>query len=135
MRTISFRGFTRVSTIFAIAALMNVRCTFAQSDTGADFGTNFQGAVRYESNSPAQFVQVELWTDGESSWRTITTTDRMGKFHAGAPCMVIQYKIEQPGYIPVYGRVDMSIKPCRVLEDGRATRPTILDRWSSPPFC
>jgi len=89
---------------------------FAQSESGADAGVNFSGVVRYENNAPAQFVEVELWTDGEASWRTITTTDRMGKFHAGAPCMVIQYRINAAGYRPVYGRVDMSIKPCRVLE-------------------
>jgi Flp pilus assembly protein TadD len=72
--------------------------------------------VHYENDSPAQFVQVELWTDGESSWRTITTTDRMGKFRAGVPCMVIQYKIEAPGYRPVWGRVDVSVNPCRAHE-------------------
>jgi Flp pilus assembly protein TadD len=88
----------------------------AQSDSGVESGNNFQGEVRYENNAPAQFVQVELWTDGESSWRTIATTDRMGKFHTGAPCMVIQYKIEAPGFRPVWERVDMSINPCRVLE-------------------
>ena len=88
----------------------------AQSESGVDAGSNFTGMVRYENNAPAQFVQVELWTDGEASWRTLTSTDRMGKFQAGAPCMVIQYKINAAGYRPIYGRVDMSIKPCRVLE-------------------
>jgi len=87
-----------------------------QSDSGNESGANFQGVVRYDNNVPAPFVQVELWTDGESSWRTITTTDRMGKFRAGVPCMVIQYKIEIPGYRPVWGRVDVSINPCRALE-------------------
>ena len=86
-----------------------------QSESGME-GTNFQGVVRYDNNVPAPFVQVELWTDGESSWRTITTTDRMGKFRAGVPCMVIQYKIETHGYRPVWGRVDVSINPCRALE-------------------
>ena len=90
--------------------------TFGQSDSGVESGTNFVGDVRYENNAPAQFVQVELWTDGESSWRTITTTDRLGRFHAGAPCMVVQYKLEVPGYRPVWGRVDMSIQPCRAHE-------------------
>ena len=89
---------------------------FGQSDSGVESGTNFTGEVRYENNSPAQFVQVELWTDGESSWRTITTTDRMGRFRAGAPCMVVQYKIEAHGYQPVWGRVDMSMQPCRTSE-------------------
>jgi Flp pilus assembly protein TadD len=87
-----------------------------QSDSGNESGANFQGVVRYDNNVPAPFVQVELWTDGESSWRTITTTDRMGKFRAGVPCMVIQYKIETPGYRPVWGRVDVSVNPCRALE-------------------
>ncbi len=87
-----------------------------QSESGVDAGNNFQGRVRFENNAPAQFVQVELWTDGEASWRTITQTDRTGKFQVGTPCMVIQYKIETPGYSPVYGRVDMSVKPCRVSE-------------------
>jgi Flp pilus assembly protein TadD len=86
-----------------------------QSESGME-GTNFQGVVRYENNTPAQFVQVQLWTDGESSWRTTTITDRMGKFGVGVPCMVIQYKIEAPGYRPVSGRVDVSMNPCRTLE-------------------
>jgi len=84
-----------------------------QSDSGVESGTNFQGGVRYQNNLPAQFVQVELWTDGESTWRTITTTDRMGRFRVGAPCMIIQYKIDTPGYRPVWGKVDMSLQPCR----------------------
>ena len=89
--------------------------------------------MRYENNAPAQFVQVELWTDGEASWRTITTTDRMGKFHAGAPCMVIQYRINAPNYRPVYGRVDMSVKPCRALEwvTLRSTRIILLQPLES----
>jgi tetratricopeptide (TPR) repeat protein len=99
-------AFTIITPIFASG----------QNDSGGDSGTNFQGAIRYQNDTPAQFVQVELWTDGESSWRSITTTDRMGKFHVGAPCMVIQYKVEKPGYVPIWGRVDMSMKPCRVLE-------------------
>ena len=86
-----------------------------QSDSGLE-GTNFQGVVRYENNTPAQFVQVELWTDGEASWHTITMTDRMGKFRVGTPCMMVQYKIEAPGYRPVWGRVDVSTNPCRALE-------------------
>jgi Flp pilus assembly protein TadD len=88
----------------------------AQSGSDVESGTNFQGRVRYENNAPAQFVHVELWTDGESTWRTFATTDRMGKFHTGAPCMVIQYKIDAPGYRPFGGRVDISIPPRRVLE-------------------
>jgi tetratricopeptide (TPR) repeat protein len=116
MKTFSLRVLARTLTTLAFAVLINTSFTLAQSEGGPDAGTNFQGAVRYENNTAAQFVQVELWTDGESSWRTITTTDRMGKFHVGAPCMVIQYRVEHPGYLPVWGRVDMSVKPCRVLE-------------------
>src|SRR5579864_4341225 len=86
-----------------------------QSESGME-GTNFQGVVHYENNAPAQFVQVELWTDGESSWRTTTMTDRMGKFQVGVPCMVIQYRINTPGYRPEWGRVDVSTNPCRALE-------------------
>jgi Flp pilus assembly protein TadD len=116
MEVISCKEFMRdvakVAFVFLVAAIL----AQAQSDSGVESGSNFQGEVRYENNAPAQFVQVELWTDGESSWRTIATTDRMGKFHTGAPCMVIQYKIEAPGFRPFWGRVDMSIKPCRMLE-------------------
>jgi Flp pilus assembly protein TadD len=100
----------------ALAVLIITALARAQSDSGVEAGANFQGEVRYEDNIPAQFVQVELWTDGESSWRTITVTDRMGRFHAGAPCMVIQYKIETTGYHPIWGRVDMSVNPCRARE-------------------
>jgi len=88
----------------------------AQDDTVGGGGVNFQGQVRYENNTPAAFVQVELWTDGETTWRTFAMTDRMGKFHVGAPCMVIQYRINTPGYHPVQGRVDISIPPCHALE-------------------
>jgi Flp pilus assembly protein TadD len=107
-----------------------------QSDSGVESGTNFQGEVRYQNNLPAQFVQVELWTDGESTWRTITTTDRMGRFRVGAPCMVVQYKIDAPGYRLVWGRVDMSLQPCRTSQwitlDPKATasgstKPGVLD--------
>jgi Flp pilus assembly protein TadD len=103
-----------MNSAIAVCAFSALAC--AQSESGVDAGSNFTGVVRYENNAPAQFVQVELWTDGEASWRTLTATDRMGKFQAGAPCMVIQYKINAAGYRPIYGRVDMSIKPCRVLE-------------------
>ena len=89
----------------------------AQSDSGGESGVNFQGQIHYENNRPAQFVQVELWTDGESTWRSIVMTDRMGKFHTGAPCMIIQYKVNAIGFRPVQGRVDISIPPCRALED------------------
>jgi len=101
---------------FALVILTAAVLAHGQNDSGTD-GVNFQGQVRYENNAPAQFVRVELWTDGETTWRTILTTDRLGKFHTGAPCMVIQYKVEVPGFRPVLGRVDISINPCRALED------------------
>src|SRR5262245_1997317 len=78
-------------------------------------GGNFQGQIRYDNNTAAMDVRVELWTDG-GTYRTTTSTDRMGKFQVQAPCGVIQYKIEHPGYRPVYGRVDISTM-CRALED------------------
>jgi Flp pilus assembly protein TadD len=120
----SMRDVAKVALVVFIAAVL----AQAQSGSDAESGTSFQGQVRYENNAPAQFVQVELWTDGESSWRTFATTDRAGKFHTGAPCMVIQYKIEIPGFRPVWGRVDMSIKPCRGLEliTLKATRGTTI---------
>ncbi|HST12383.1 MAG TPA: tetratricopeptide repeat protein [Terriglobales bacterium] len=106
----------RTFAALTVAVLMFTVLTQAQSESGVDAGTNFTGEVRYENNAPAQFVQVELWTDGEASWRTFATTDRSGKFHAGAPCMVIQYKVDVPNYSPVWGRVDMSMQPCHALE-------------------
>jgi Flp pilus assembly protein TadD len=117
---------------FALWLCLGTPWAFAQSDSGAESGVNFLGDVRYESNLPVQFVQVELWTDGETSWRTITTTDRFGKFHVGAPCMVVQYKIETPGYRPVWGRVDMSLPPCHVrewitLQPKEGTKPQLGD--------
>ncbi len=116
MATIFNREWTR--NLVKVALVIFVWAIPAQAQSGSDMesGTNFQGQIRYENNAPAQFVQVELWTDGESSWRTFARTDRSGKFHTGAPCMVIQYKIDAPGFRPVWGRVDMSMKPCRVLE-------------------
>jgi len=88
-----------------------------QSDSDMQGGTNFQGRVSYVDNRPARSVVVELWTDGESTWRAYATTNAEGKFQAGAPCMVIQYKIEAKGFRPVWGRVDMSLRPCRALEE------------------
>ena len=116
MRTSSWGGCAADLVKIALSVSLLAVSALGQSESGVDAGTNFTGEVRYESNSPAAFVQVELWTDGEASWRTITTTDRTGKFHAGTPCMVIQYRINAPDYRPVYGRVDMSVKPCRALE-------------------
>ena len=104
------RDFAKV----VLAASVATVCAQAQNDVEA--GTNFQGQIRYENNAPAGFIQVELWTDGESTWHTFAMTDRAGRFHAGAPCMIIQYKIETPGYRSVSGQVDMSITPCRARE-------------------
>jgi tetratricopeptide (TPR) repeat protein len=100
----------------ALSVLIISALAQAQSQSGAEEGINFQGEVRYEDNTPAQFVPVELWTDGESSWRIVTKTDPFGKFHVGAPCMMIQYKVDTTGYRPVWGRVDMSTNPCRAHE-------------------
>ena len=116
MRILTCQKLVRNIGWIALALSVSPVLAQLQSDSGNESGTNFQGVVRYENDAPAQFVQVELWTDGESSWRTITTTDRMGKFHAGVPCMVIQYKVEAPGYRPAWGRVDVSMNPCRTLE-------------------
>lgn len=105
----------RNTTKVALVLLLGTALAQGQNDSGSD-GSNFRGQVRYSDNSPAQFIQVELWTDGESSWRTYVTTDRSGRFQTGAPCMVIQYKIEVPDYRPIWGRTDMSIMPCRATE-------------------
>src|SRR6266568_1684181 len=99
MRKLSIAGF-----ILAFAAL-------AQAQSGG----NFQGRVLYANNTAAMDVRVELWSDG-GTFRTTTTTDRMGKFAVQAPCGIIQYKVEQAGYRPVQGRVDISTM-CRALED------------------
>jgi len=40
----------------------------------------------------------------------------MGKFQTSAPCMVIQFKVNDAGYRPIYGRTDISMKPCRAFE-------------------
>jgi Flp pilus assembly protein TadD len=103
--------------LVGLALLLLTARILAQGQSAADTeGVNFQGQVRYGNNLPAQFVRVELWTDGETSWRAIISTDRLGKFHTGAPCMVIQYKVEAPGFVPVRGRTDISTRPCRALE-------------------
>lgn len=103
------------ATRIALFLLLGAGVAQGQNDSGTD-GTNFKGQVRYSDNTPAQFIQVELWTDGESTWRTSVTTDRAGRFQTGAPCMVIQYRIEVPDYRPIWGRTDMSIMPCRATE-------------------
>jgi Flp pilus assembly protein TadD len=107
-----------VRDVAKVMLAVSIAAVLAQAQAGSDVesGTNFQGQVRYENNAPAEFVQVELWTDGESTWRTFAMTDRAGRFHTGAPCMIIQYKIDAPGYRPVLGQVDMSITPCRTLQ-------------------
>jgi Flp pilus assembly protein TadD len=111
-----FKKFLRNIAKIAPAVLITAVLVHGQSPSDVESGTSFQGQVRYENNAPAQYVMVELWTDGETSWRSFAVTDRTGKFHVGAPCMVIQYKIEIPGFRPISGQVDMSINPCRALE-------------------
>jgi len=106
--------FEDVIEIFFVVLFSSILVS-AQNNSGTD-GSNFRGLVRLADNSPAPFVKVELWTDGESTWRTYVDTDRMGRFQTGAPCMIIQYKIEIPNYRPIWGRVDMSINPCRASE-------------------
>jgi Flp pilus assembly protein TadD len=101
----------------AVIALLAAGVLQAQNDSQAEAGSNFQGQIRYENNKPASFVRVQLWTEGETTWRSDSTTDRMGKFHTGAPCMIIQYRVEAAGFRPVQGQVDMSINPCRALAD------------------
>jgi tetratricopeptide (TPR) repeat protein len=134
LTTILCREFMRDVAKVAAAVFMTAALAQAQSGSDIESGTNFQGQVRYENNAPAQFVQVELWTDGESSWRTFATTDRAGRFHTGAPCMVIQYKIEAPGYRPVWGRVDMSVQPCRAHElmTLKGTQPPTIPGSGAP---
>ena len=117
MKIYPCRLLVREAALLLLVILMATLSARAQAGSDVESGTSFQGVVRYENDAPAQFVQVELWTDGESSWRTFATTDRAGKFHTGAPCMVIQYKVEMVGYRPVWGRVDMSMQPCRGFEN------------------
>jgi Flp pilus assembly protein TadD len=89
----------------------------AQSEAGAEDGVNFRGQVRFPNNQPASFIQLELWSDGETTFRRTVTTDRAGKFHAGAPCMVVKYRVVSRDYLPVEGQIDISIPPCRALID------------------
>ena len=99
----------------ALVLLLATVATQAQTDPASE-GENFRGMVRYADNTPAQFIKVELWTEGASTWRITAITDRDGKFIVGTPCMVIQFKIELPGYRPVSGRDDLSHSPCRATE-------------------
>jgi len=134
MLIISCKAFVR--DVVKVALVVLTFAVLAQTQTtDVESGTNFQGQVVYENNAPAQFVQVELWTDGETSWRTYATTDRMGKFHAGPPCMLVQYKVEVRGFHPVWGQVDMSINPCRTLQliTLRAASGTTIPGSEGPP--
>jgi Flp pilus assembly protein TadD len=135
MAIISCEEFTREVAKVTLIVLIAAVLAQAQSGSDVESGTSFQGQIRYENNAAAQFIQVELWTDGESSWRTFATTDRSGRFHTGAPCMVIQYKVEVPGFRPVWGRVDMSIKPCHALESItlKAMPGTTIPGSEAPP--
>jgi Flp pilus assembly protein TadD len=71
-------------------------------------GGNFKGQVRYETNAPASYIKVEIWSDG-GTYRTTVTTDDQGRFSVQAPFGVIQYKVEIPGYHPAQGREDLSM--------------------------
>ena len=115
MKTTVCRKFMRNVAMLVFVAFTTAVLAWGQDESGSS-GINFQGQVRYENNTPAQFIQVELWVDGETTWRTHVTTDRLGRFQAGAPCMVIQYKVEATGFYPAGGRVDISVNPCRALE-------------------
>jgi len=88
--------------LFVVAALS----AFAQTNMNSQ-GGNFKGQVRYENNTPASYVKVEIWTDG-GTYRTTVNTDDMGHFAVQAPFAVIQYKIEIPGFKTAYGREDIS---------------------------
>src|SRR5438270_6283930 len=70
-------------------------------------GGNFKGQVRYDNNTAAAYVKVEIWSDG-GTFRTTVNTDDMGRFAVQAPFGVIQYKVEIPGYRPIQGRDDIS---------------------------
>ena len=102
--------------IAKIAAALLLAAGVARGQGDSIDGINFKGMVRYADNRPAQAIKVELWTDGASTWRTYAITDRDGNFEIGTPCMVIQFKIELPGYRPVSGRQDLSHTPCRASE-------------------
>jgi|ERR1051326_6811147 TolA-binding protein len=125
------RNLVGCTLLLFVAAVLS----YGQSDSGAEDGVNFRGVVRYQNNTPAAFVQVELWTDGETTWRTFAMTDRQGKFHTGAPCMVVKYRVRTPGYRQVEGQVDISIQPCRALESItlRALPGTTVPGSGPPP--
>jgi Flp pilus assembly protein TadD len=97
------RRFCRIS----FAGLLLTLCASAQMNTNTQ-GGNFKGQVRYETNTPASYIKVELWSDG-GTWRSTVTTDDQGRFAVQAPFGVIQYKVEVPGYHPSQGREDLSM--------------------------
>jgi Flp pilus assembly protein TadD len=101
----------------ALAVCFATGLAIAQDPGLAENGTSFQGRIRYENNAPAQNILVELWTEGEASFRTFATTDSAGKFHTGTPCTIIHYKVQDVGYLPFEGLVDASTYPCRTLVD------------------
>src|SRR5438309_2789016 len=92
-----------IASLFVYAAV----AALAQMNTNSQ-GGNFKGQVRYENNTPASYIRVEIWSDG-GPFRTTVTTDDQGRFEVQAPFGVIQYKIEIPGYRPVQGRDDISM--------------------------
>jgi Flp pilus assembly protein TadD len=94
------RQMIRIMFVFLLAAV-------AQAQNSVQ-GGNFKGQVRYENNAPASYIRVELWSDG-GTFRTTVNTDDTGRFAVQAPMGVIQFKIDIPGYRPVYGRDDLSM--------------------------
>src|SRR5205085_5620340 len=90
----------------AMLLLVAVVSAAAQTNMNS-VGGNFKGMVRYETNTPASYIKVEIWTDG-GTFRTTVNTDDRGRFAVQAPFAVIQYRIEIPGYRPIYGRDDIS---------------------------
>jgi Flp pilus assembly protein TadD len=84
-----------------------ITAVWAQSNTNVE-GGNFKGQVRYENNTPASYIKVEIWSDA-GTFRTTVTTDDRGRFAVQTPFGVIQYKVEIPGFRPVFGREDLSM--------------------------
>lgn len=96
---------TKLSRILFLLSV--VVAASAQTNTNT-IGGNFRGQVRYDDNSPASHISVEIWSDG-GTFRTTVVTDDLGRFGVQTPFGVIQYKIEIPGYRPASGRDDLSM--------------------------
>ena len=90
-----------------VIALLLTASAAAQMNTNTQ-GGNFKGQVRYDNNTAASYIRVEIWSDG-GTFRTTVNTDDQGRFAVQAPLGVIQYRIEIPGYHVVQGREDISM--------------------------